>query len=131
MMILNSMMVKKYTFIFILGFFIQKVAFCQEVPSSILGQSLYQLEQLIHIPKVTFKTNRFILFKKDDHESERFLKLLEKKHTPIPRAYCYEDLAFFCKLEVKLEKQLKIPFKIRLGEVNYVEQLEGKPHSKF
>lgn len=49
--------------------------------------------------------------------------------TPIPKAYCYEDLAIFCKLEVKLEKKFKFPVKIRLGEVNYVEMLEGKPYT--
>ena len=49
--------------------------------------------------------------------------------TPIPKAYCYEDLAIFCKLEVKLEKTFKFPIKIRLGEVNYVEMLEGKPYT--
>jgi len=49
--------------------------------------------------------------------------------TPIPKAYCYEDLAIFCKLEVQLEKTFKFPVKIRLGEVNYVEMLEGKPYT--
>ena len=49
--------------------------------------------------------------------------------SPIPKAYCYEDLAIFCKLEVQLEKTLKFPVKIRLGEVNYVEMLEGKPYT--
>ncbi len=49
--------------------------------------------------------------------------------TPIPKAYSYEDLAVFCKLEVQLEKTLKFPVKIRLGEVNYVEMLEGKPYT--
>jgi len=48
--------------------------------------------------------------------------------TAIPKAYCYEDLAIFCKLEVQLEKTFKFPIKIRLGEVNYVEMLEGKPY---
>ncbi len=50
---------------------------------------------------------------------------------PIPKAYCYDDLAIFCKLEVKLEKKFKIPIKIRLGEVNYVEMLEGKPYTPW
>lgn len=48
---------------------------------------------------------------------------------PIPKAYCYDDLAVFCKLEVQLEKRFKFPVKIRLGEVNYVEMLEGKPYT--
>lgn len=46
-------------------------------------------------------------------------------------AYNYDDLAIFCKLEVKMEKASGIPVKFRLGEVNYVERLEGKPYSIF
>lgn len=42
------------------------------------------------------------------------------------RAWSYEELAFFCKIEVQLEKVAKIPVKFRLGEVQYVERLEGK-----
>ena len=49
----------------------------------------------------------------------------------IPKAYCYDDLAVFCKLEVQLEKTFRFPIKIRLGEVNYVEMLEGKPYSSM
>lgn len=44
----------------------------------------------------------------------------------IPAAYKFEELGIFCKLEVIMEKAVKIPIKIRLGEVQYVEQLEGK-----
>lgn len=44
----------------------------------------------------------------------------------IPLVYAYEDLGFFCKVEVQLEKRTRIPIKIRLGEVQYVERLEGK-----
>lgn len=46
-------------------------------------------------------------------------------------AYNYDDLAIFCKLEVKMEKAAGLPVKFRLGEVNYVEQMEGKPYSIF
>jgi len=45
---------------------------------------------------------------------------------PIPLAYAYKDLALFCKLEVKMEKVVKIPVKFRLGSVDYVDWLEGK-----
>jgi hypothetical protein len=45
--------------------------------------------------------------------------------------YNYDDLAIFCKLEVKMEKAAGLPVKFRLGEVNYVEQMEGKPYSIF
>lgn len=45
---------------------------------------------------------------------------------PIPRAWCYSDLALFCKLEVKMEKAARFPVKFRLGDVEYVDRLEGK-----
>jgi len=52
-----------------------------------------------------------------------------KPSTPvnqIPLAYAYKDLALFCKLEVKMEKVVKMPVKFRLGSVDYVDWLEGK-----
>ncbi len=40
--------------------------------------------------------------------------------------YDVKDIAFFCRLEVKLEKKIGLPFKFRLGEVQYTERMEGK-----
>ncbi|HKK75249.1 MAG TPA: hypothetical protein VJ953_09265 [Saprospiraceae bacterium] len=43
-----------------------------------------------------------------------------------PTSYRYQDLAFFCRLEVKLEQSSKIPVRFRLGSVDYVDYMEGK-----
>lgn len=48
---------------------------------------------------------------------------------PIKPAFSPTDLAFFCRLEYKMEKALKFPVRIRLGEVQYVEEMEGKINS--
>ena len=48
------------------------------------------------------------------------------QHLPLPQAWCYNDLAFFCKIEVKMEKAVRFPIKFRLGDVQYVDRLEGK-----
>ncbi|MBK6947769.1 MAG: hypothetical protein IPH16_06610 [Haliscomenobacter sp.] len=37
-----------------------------------------------------------------------------------------KDLAFFCRIEWRLEKAARFPIRIRLGEVQYVDQMEGK-----
>lgn len=37
-----------------------------------------------------------------------------------------KDLAFFCRIEWRLEKAARFPIRIRLGEVQYVDQLESK-----
>ncbi len=46
--------------------------------------------------------------------------------TERPYAYKVEDLAFFCRLEVQLEKATKIPVRFRIGDVQQVDYLEGK-----
>lgn len=43
-----------------------------------------------------------------------------------PKGWSYQELGLFCKLEVKMEKAFKMPVKFRLGEVQYVEKMEGK-----
>ncbi len=47
-------------------------------------------------------------------------------YSTIPEIYDYQALAFFCKVEVKLEKAVSFPIKFRLGDVQYVDRLEGK-----
>ena len=44
----------------------------------------------------------------------------------VPMLYAFDHLAFFCKIEVQLEKAIKFPVKFRLGDVQYVDKLEGK-----
>ena len=47
--------------------------------------------------------------------------------TPNPAVnYHCPELAFFCRIEVELEKSAKLPVKFRLGDVQYVDWLEGK-----
>lgn len=59
-------------------------------------------------------------------KSFHFTKKVENKTTPVPCVYGYKDLAFFCKVEVKLEQAVRFPIKFRLGSVDYVDRLEGK-----
>lgn len=44
----------------------------------------------------------------------------------MPRAFNYNDLGMFCKIEFQMERLTKFPIRIRLGEVQQVEQKEGK-----
>ncbi len=49
----------------------------------------------------------------------------------LPNVYSTEDLAFFCKMEVKIENKTKFPIKVRLGDIDYVNWQEGKGFRKY
>lgn len=44
----------------------------------------------------------------------------------IPSSYYTNSLSFFCKKELQLEKAVKFPVKMRLGNVTYTDKMEGK-----
>lgn len=44
----------------------------------------------------------------------------------LPKDFCSTTLPFFCRKEVQIEKFTKIPFRFRLGSLDYCNKLEGK-----
>lgn len=49
-----------------------------------------------------------------------------KLSSAIPANYAVQHLPFFCDKESRLEKWTKIPFRFRLGSVEYCDKMEGK-----
>ena len=46
----------------------------------------------------------------------------------IPPNYYTEGLGYFCKQEIKFEKNTRIPLRFRLGSITDCDRLEGKFH---
>lgn len=53
------------------------------------------------------------------------LNFMRKIDVIAPNFYS-KNLPFFCDKELKMQKVTKIPVKIRVGSVDYVNKLEGK-----
>ncbi len=88
------------------------------------GSAAAQL-QLPQDSPADFHFQKSAFFIKNDF-SKMPLSKADLRPSAVPKAWKYCDLAFFCKVEVELEKAARMPVKFRLGDVQYVDWLEGK-----
>lgn len=44
----------------------------------------------------------------------------------IDKGFYHNNLGFFCKKEIQLEKITSVPFRFRLGSLDHVNKLDGK-----
>ena len=106
-------------------FFLAILVVPAQTDNSLSGKSLGTLKQLHQQGnKAKLFYAPFLHFSSPDNAPSPSKYLVNTNS--IPLAYAYKDLAIFCKLEVKMEKVVKMPVKFRLGSVDYVDWLEGK-----
>ena len=81
-----------------------------------------------HVSKVDVPSFVSANLQKIEQQSNTQSLMLTEDKSPefLHKCYSYDDLAFFCKIEVQLENAVKFPVKFRLGSVDYVDYLEGK-----
>jgi len=86
-----------------------------------------------HAPKIDIPSFTELNIQKIEQAETLQSLIIPEQKTPdfLHRCYSYEDLAFFCKIEVQLENAVKFPVKFRLGSVDYVDYLEGKGKGSY
>jgi hypothetical protein len=48
---------------------------------------------------------------------------------PLPQNFYKQNLGYFCKKEIQIQKAISLPVYIRLGSKEYVDYLERKPNA--
>lgn len=119
----------KYFSLIILGFLFQNLLVANPLPDLEAPTHILEIDSYKFLP--TYLRGKQLFHSSSSEEKlpiSAFFKSMPIKLNSKGqfRAWAYEDLAFFCKIEVQLEKAAKMPIKFRLGEVQEVERLEGK-----
>ena len=86
-------------------------------PFILIFCSIASTTLLAQLPASTI--DKYNFYKKDTLTTPKFLHIITKD-------YYTKQLGFFCKEEIKLEKATRIPFRFRLGNLQYVDRMEGK-----
>lgn len=107
------------------------VVFLLIFQGDILGQ--------VSIKKIAISKEKFALGSKKFKESGNVFNFLVKKDLQYPQKFSlrefsakwrYDDhLGFFCKKELQLDKITTVPIRFRLGSLEYVNWMEGKPNA--
>ena len=115
-------MIKLLTFLLV--FFVNICLLSGQNDWRIAGKSIPALQQKVTTaPTLSFWNRTPLVAVTDKQKRQNFTSAAS-----FPQWYSVDQLPFFCKMEVKMEKAIKFPVKVRLGEVQYVEKMEGKPY---
>lgn len=107
--------------------FVVSAAFCQQSAP----------DMVLFYTKSNNKLNKFDYFHTTIQKKEGIIKFDDKADTNvyltpvsvISSNYYSNNFGFFCKKELLFEKATKIPFRFRLGSLQYNDYLEQKPNA--
>ena len=90
--------------------------------ADVTGQGLTTGSGQLNTPSIHFAPHWPDLLFTDQLSFGKPSQAVSKMYLPSPT----DHFAFFCRLELKIEQATSFPVKFRLGNVEYVDRLEGK-----
>lgn len=98
---------------------------CSAIAAQQNETAMTQLDFKLTEKKYDFQAFNSIIISLDTLDTEK----LDSK-IKMPLVYDYNKLPLFCRFEESVARNSKLNMRFRLGSVDYVDQLEQKPHTK-
>jgi hypothetical protein len=117
-----------FSFVVVLFLFFNGEIFAQKIPLGVGVSAPFPCDTLYYHHSVrNYGYNPFLRQKEKPGRLTSEMSFSPLK--PVSMSFYCQNLSFFCKQEFKLEKATSIPFRFRLGSLDYVNYLEQKPNA--
>ena len=122
---------KKAKILFFCMIFVARAIFCQNpLEKSAISPNFYSSKPFTQSGikaniKTEFLEKKNSVISRINTVSPKAL-LIPHPYFALAADYYTKDFGFFCKKELQFEKATKLPFRFRLGSVQYCDWMEGK-----
>lgn len=119
-----------FCFVVVLKIFFNGEIFAQKISTErIMGYRMFCLSDTMPQQKFFTHSRPILQGKQIDDPGSLIFGANPVVLKPVPIDFYSRGLGFVCRQEMRLEKAVSVPFRLRLGSPDYVNYLEQKPNA--